>query len=353
MLDIIQNDIFRQAVFDRLAGATDTHSYVFPKTVPILYRYTKFSDYSVKDIIENKVTATLNTEFNDVFDGSLHRYKDRSEAIKEEQEKWNLYNSIFQSSGIEFSETVDEYIKRQKRSIIKREIAGQRTNGYLGTYICCFSTKNDSILMWSHYADNNQGMCVSYDFNLLSENDPIRSMLFPVAYTSKPLIIPEITKSDLVNKYQTEYNVLCSALTKYNVWEYEKEWRLFCQNNLRNYPYEKRMSINMPIKTKGIFFGWHFFKQFFHYNDEDKIYTDLKIDLLYQLLDYLEDNSIDVYFMVPKSGEYVLCPQIISVKSLKKFVNESIQKNYKTDVKFYTLFLSQLAVLLEDESNNV
>ena len=84
---------------------------------------------------------------------------------------------------------------------------------------------------------------------------------------------------------------------------------------------------------------------------KDKKFTDYKIDLLYKLLDYLEGSQIDVYFMVPKTGEYVLCPRSISIKLLKNFIHDNIQKNYRTNVKFYTVFLSRLAILLEEAQN--
>ena len=351
MLDIIQIDSFRQAVFERLASVSDSNSYVFPKEFPMLYRYTRFDKYSVNDIIANNITATLISEFNDVFDGALHRYNDRSEILKEKEKNWHQYNGILKLAGLDSPTSYNDYIKMETESIIDRDILGYRTLGYLGSYICCFSTVNDSILMWSHYADSNQGVCLSYDFNSLKSDDLMRSWIFPVAYTSKPLIIPDVMENNLVTEYQTEYNVLCNALVKYKIWEYEKEWRLFFQNLVNNYPYEPRLSLKMPIKPNGIYFGWHFFKQFFQKDDKGKIFTDCKIDLLYKLLDYLEDSQIDVFFMVPKSGEYVLCPQKIGITPLKKFVNEHIQKDHKTDLKFYTVFLSSLAILLEEAEN--
>lgn len=351
MLDIIQIDSFRQAVFERLASVSDSNSYVFPKEFPMLYRYTRFDKYSVNDIIANNITATLISEFNDVFDGALHRYNDRSEILKEKEKNWHQYNGILKLAGLDSPMSYDDYIKMETASIIDKDVLGHRTLGYLGSYICCFSTVNDSILMWSHYADSNQGVCLSYDFNSLKSDDLMRSWIFPVAYTSKPLIIPDVMENNLVTEYQTEYNVLCNALTKFNIWEYEKEWRLFFQNIVNNYPYEKRMSLKMPIKPNGIYFGWHFFKQFFHYDDEDKEKTYKKIDLLYILLDYLENSQIDAYFMVPKTGEYVLCPRSISIKLLKNFIHDNIQKNYRTNVKFYTVFLSSLAILLEEAQN--
>ena len=62
---------------------------------------------------------------------------------------------------------------------IQEQIALELLNSYR---ICCFSSRYDSILMWSHYADENKGICVEYDLGLLDHSNPILRHIYPVIY---------------------------------------------------------------------------------------------------------------------------------------------------------------------------
>ena len=46
--------------------------------------------------------------------------------------------------------------------------------------VVCLSEVYDSMLMWSHYAQNHTGYCIEYDFE---ENDMFYRHLYPVIYT--------------------------------------------------------------------------------------------------------------------------------------------------------------------------
>ena len=48
------------------------------------------------------------------------------------------------------------------------------------TKLCCFSAINDSLLMWTHYADNHKGYCIEYDLEALNEDHAFRTNLYPV-----------------------------------------------------------------------------------------------------------------------------------------------------------------------------
>lgn len=71
---------------ERLALIADDPTYSFPVNFPLLYRYTRVSSYSVDDIVNGRITATSIGEFNDLFDGAIHRYgneESRLAAAKE------------------------------------------------------------------------------------------------------------------------------------------------------------------------------------------------------------------------------------------------------------------------------
>ena len=77
-------------------------------------------------------------------------------------------------------------------------------------FVSCFSERSDSLLMWSHYANNHRGICVGYGLKELIE----KYGCFPVIY------------SDVIPKWQENNNPHLAMLTKYKEWEYEKEWRI-------------------------------------------------------------------------------------------------------------------------------
>jgi len=96
------------------------------------------------------------------------------------------------------------------------------------TKVCSFSEVSDSILMWSHYADNHRGFCVEYGLRGLASEHPFRKFLYPVIYSE---LLYDLTPwaEKLVHPSREEFNADClilSVLYKFMGWQYECEWRL-------------------------------------------------------------------------------------------------------------------------------
>lgn len=354
MLIRMKENGFRTALSNQLSDVAFEKKYEIPNKFPILSRYTRFADYSVKDIINDSVTSTMMYDFNDVFDGVIHRQKmDNIAAIIEN--KWFNYVQLYKQLGMQTPQNHDEYIVTEKRKLINQETLDSFLSSYVGMYICCFSTQNDSVLMWSHYAESNKGLCVSYDFNQLESNNNFRSYLFPVAYSDEPSIISQINHNEFLSKYGLEMNLLCNSLTKSKKWDYENEWRIIFQNPLSDYPIERRLQLKLPIKPIEISFGYHFFKQFFCYNDNE--YEKIKVELipyLEKLLEYISRNNIKISFMRPIIGTYNLKPHNVSIGVLKQFVDKYIKIESKSlkSIKYYNTILCTWNQILAEEQNN-
>lgn len=84
-----------------------------------------------------------------------------------------------------------------------------------------FSESWDNPIMWAHYADSFQGMCVCYSTSLLLEDLPEQHDMSRVAYWDKPyyLNLPGLKNTD------DRARTVLSA--KHLSWSYEREWRLF------------------------------------------------------------------------------------------------------------------------------
>jgi hypothetical protein len=90
---------------------------------------------------------------------------------------------------------------------------------------CSFSERNDSVLMWSHYADQHKGFCIEYDTRALSANQQMR--LFPVLYSPQLFDVTGLATTfmtGLRDDLPTGHTLL-PILQKWDVWAYEMEWR--------------------------------------------------------------------------------------------------------------------------------
>jgi len=94
--------------------------------------------------------------------------------------------------------------------------------------IFCFSSKNDNVLMWSHYADKHNGICCGFDF--------------PISYPNKFIMTPVKYIDRIMNlSGETElYKIILYWLTtKSKVWKYEDEFRAImnAKSTQQNYEY--------------------------------------------------------------------------------------------------------------------
>lgn len=135
----------------------------------------------------------------------------------------------------------DIEIKKQERKR-QEHIESERKN----VTMCCFTTRHDSILMWSHYASHHRGICVEYDFELYSD---IKALIQPVCYSDVQYDITNL----LLPGYKTE-NILLgtyiAALTKAKDWEYEDEWRLIKNTKSTNHDVPKPTAIYLGTRFK-------------------------------------------------------------------------------------------------------
>lgn len=85
-------------------------------------------------------------------------------------------------------------------------------------------------LMWAHYADSHKGFCVEYDF---SDSDEEILLPFPVIYSKKMVGMPWkcCAHSDGTKSPEFSGRLIQAILTKHDVWQYEKEWRILLPSN--------------------------------------------------------------------------------------------------------------------------
>ena len=145
-----------------LVSAIQTNSpeYTLPKKMPVLYKFSGFSKYSVENIINNGFSLSLISSFNDSYDSKLSFGDLKMHAIEE-----SLTDIMFAiNAGCEPYITQHEWLSH----LIEEQTAYR--SFLSASYCVCFSEKTDSTLMWSHYSDNNRGICIAYDFEKIKTN---------------------------------------------------------------------------------------------------------------------------------------------------------------------------------------
>jgi hypothetical protein len=95
-----------------------------------------------------------------------------------------------------------------------------------GMKVCSFSERNDSIVMWGHYAVSHTGFCLEYPIKSLAPGDPRRSSLFPVTYSPELFdATPYLLQSMETEGFNNLFGMMAGA-RKAPDWSYEEEWRL-------------------------------------------------------------------------------------------------------------------------------
>jgi len=100
--------------------------------------------------------------------------------------------------------------------------------------ISCFSKNYNEILMWSHYADNHNGICIEVEIDrALCSKDKIEIKDMEYKKNIQMLLKDDGTTPDVIE-------LLSKKITK---WDYEKEIRFFCKNKNSLYKIGKIKSI--------------------------------------------------------------------------------------------------------------
>ena len=105
---------------------------------------------------------------------------ERRFSLKQEEKDRLLYSEnieramqmVLQAHGAKLSDSW--------KNLLKSSLDGCMDKIKDAVRVVCLSEVYDSMLMWSHYAQNHMGYCIEYDFE---ENDMYYRHLHPVTYT--------------------------------------------------------------------------------------------------------------------------------------------------------------------------
>lgn len=204
--------------------------------IPKLYKYRYFDEPSDNQrarwetvLFEGKVFPAPPTTFNDPFDCDL--------LIDDSFLKSNYFKDMLQDSLIEkypsgrigdnamgFDEWKSNFLESDTLSMFREKML-DTFRDFLPTIkeemlIACFSELNNSVLMWSHYAQYHTGFCIEYDLN----DWPGCDNLYQVQYSINAPVYGQTYLDRNTPAFGSA--VVDAALHKSNEWCYEKEWRI-------------------------------------------------------------------------------------------------------------------------------
>lgn len=192
----------------------------------ILYKYRNYTDTSKKrtlEIINKQELFFAGIEsFNDPFDGRVHlQFHGKINEIKAAQirtqytmnlKKENKYEGItFDAAQKLVNEKITDEFIINKEEIDAR--IGRIQNAHNLKGVLSLSSKNDNILMWSHYTFNHKGVCFGFEFN----------ETFPKGKKVKY----QTHYDDIWGWLYTDEEIVDRILYSKSIdWEYEDEYRM-------------------------------------------------------------------------------------------------------------------------------
>ena len=178
-----------------------------------IYKYYSNTERKLNTVKENKMWYSAPSMFNDPFDCEF--------MISEDKILNNMLQTIPDIKGTKAGSPVWKALKSElNRQIPKLKMALEHARHTTG--ISCFSEKDDSLLMWAHYANNHKGMCVEYE--LMKFNTQLQYTPVPIIYSKDRVHLESV---DIVNveKQISDYFIKC-LVQKSTEWSYEAEWRI-------------------------------------------------------------------------------------------------------------------------------
>lgn len=267
-LVIPQDKIIKSEYSDALSNAILE---ICPST---LFRYRSCNERNIAAFDEDLIYAVTPNKFNDVYDTLPYYNINQFQKHNFSELIGRMQSFISENEGIYFILIHKGYNKKELSNI--KYIATQNKKRFLSllndlidfyftdiqdiirksTHIVCFSEVIDSVIMWSHYAQNHEGFALEYNLKpILTDIQNDNKLLMPVIYKDKrydatSFFLEAISKILKVSISTLNImTIINTILYKSKSWEYEKEWRLI----LTEHSKEEVMSI--PFKPKAIYYG--------------------------------------------------------------------------------------------------
>lgn len=197
-------------------------------TSNLLFKYEPLGIFLNQSLKNNTLHFSSISKFNDPFESMFNI---ASTSYNEEGKKY-FYNNVFPFTCLKNMSHQERltFIEQQRKPEIMDAFFPMDLKHSLHTFISdlygvvCFSSKYDEILMWSHYASNEEGkgLCQIFNKDLFETNIDGYPKISNITYKNE---LPVINVKVSVNQFG--FNIEPIILTKRINWHYENEVRAF------------------------------------------------------------------------------------------------------------------------------
>lgn len=226
----------------------------------LLYQFQKIDRCLISNLSKNQLFFQHPTKFNDPFDCKIDYY------LRGSIEKWfefldghhpdeikRILNDHIEADIFEYeSDEIAFYPTSERRINVGGDLfyASDFKKGI--PEVCCFSEINNSILMWSHYANNHKGICLSFRSKLIEERHCLE--LDSHDYPFIEVFYSKNTPSavNMLEKEERGRKLSEFLITKHSDWEYEHEYRLLNIEPKNSKSVEKKYN---KQSLEGVIFG--------------------------------------------------------------------------------------------------
>lgn len=210
-----------------------------------LYRFCKIDPYTISALSQNYLWFSNPTSFNDPFDcnlaidptGDVDDWMPLISSIQRQRHSEDTSERIEQRAR-QFLTVCPVYNDKTRAIRVLKEVVSE-VRQKIG--VCCFSSRYDSILLWSHYADSHRGICVEYDSDALALNDMYQTLPVIYAESHPNMSIARKTVQELATVFVTAKSI---------EWAYEKEYRIVSgHKGIRQYDPRSLTSITFGCRA--------------------------------------------------------------------------------------------------------
>lgn len=203
-----------------------------------LYKYRSFNEFTNDIILKSSLWYANPFKFNDPFDmNPSFRQKYSKQEIKTLIKEYIKTSEHTKNLRLDYQKTlIKEFEKRNNTSekfvafmvkIFKEHISK--------TGVVSLSKHNNSILMWSHYADNHQGLVFEFDYSL-KRDFSLSEFPHYVDYVQELRLL---SHAALSNERKEQMEII--LLSKYTDWAYEGEYRIIDFRHQGNKVFDKSL----------------------------------------------------------------------------------------------------------------
>ena len=243
-----------------------------------IFKYFPPNGKRFEAIRDNKLWYSAPSQFNDVFDSDFPI--DRTSVFN------SILSQIPNNKGIRKGSPMWRDLQAEMSKSL-RQFHGTMDHVRRTTGVACFSESCDSLLMWAHYAQNHQGICVEYE--LLKFSTELNFSLVPIIYSTERARLSSI---DIGNTEPSSLAFFIGCLTtKSNEWSYENEWRIIRDSGAcgKAWNDEKHGALLPSVTPSSIILG-----------------CDTSVQFEKEVCDYCDEKKINLFKMEKDETEYRL-----------------------------------------------